>query len=119
MNVLGHCTHYFSRRDMYGNSYHAFRWTDNETGHTVEGTVPHSSNLEGAIYDLTQGNMNRRTWNSIELPIREFNRLTKGWAYARCTGEEIARFIRTSLEAYEISPEDLEAASDYAQVLKN
>lgn len=89
-----------SRRDVYGNCYWAFTYLDHATGKTVRGTISGGeSNVRSIMFELNGGK-----WEGVdiafqvnELPIREFNRLTKGWAYAGCTPKELAAFIRAEL----------------------
>lgn len=89
-----------SRRDSFGNCYWAFTYTDHQTGKTVQGTVSGGeSNVRSIMHELNGGNWEPRNvaFNTRELPIREFNRLTKGWSYAGCTGTELVAFIRREL----------------------
>lgn len=88
-----------SKTDRNGNHYWAFTFTDFETGKTVQGTGSAESNID----------MVRRYWNAPndwdrsilsdrrELPIRQFDRLTKEWKYAGCLPEDVAAFIRAEL----------------------
>ena len=94
-----------SKRDQYGNCYWALKFCDHATGKVVVGKV---SGGESNIYSI------RRIWNpdidgwdrsiqfrTEELPIREFNRLTKDWKYAGSGPDELVTFIRTTLETQE------------------
>jgi hypothetical protein len=87
-----------SRADMYGNRYWAFRYTDTVTGKQVTGMVSGGeSNISAIVREMDLD------WESVyytrhELPIREFNRTTKDWAYAGCRpNDELVPFIRKSL----------------------
>ena len=74
-----------SKIDRNGNRYWAFRATNPQTGAVIKGRL--GSHMQGALnYALT---LTIRalgwTWDNVhftetELPIREFNRLVKGWA---------------------------------------
>jgi hypothetical protein len=87
-----------SRADTYGNRYWAFRYTDTETGNTVVGTV---SGGESNITCVTR--IMGYEWKNViftrhELPIREFDRLTKTWPHAGCNPEsELVPFIKKGL----------------------
>jgi hypothetical protein len=90
-----------SRRDRSGNCYWAFRFTDLESGQVVEGRI---CGGESNIYGI-RCNLWTQTWDqsiqfsTTELPIREWNRLTKEWPYAGCTSEDLAEFIRIKLNS--------------------
>lgn len=90
-----------SRRDRNGNCYWALRYTDTATGRQVVGTVSGGeSNIRGISYQMNGGSWEPRNiyFETQELPIREFDRLTKTWPYAGCQPEALAAFIQTSLE---------------------
>jgi len=88
-----------SRRDIYGKRC-ALRFTDHATGKVVCGTV---SGGESNIYGVLRHWNTPDDWDrSIrfeqhELPICEFNRLVKDWAYAGYQSEDLAKFIRDRL----------------------
>ena len=89
-----------SRADIYGNRYWAFRYTDHDSGNSVEGTISGGeSNINairlhmGRVDGWDAGINTRRT----ELKIREFNRLTKDWPHAGCNPEDLANFIKERL----------------------
>lgn len=91
-----------SKRDRAGNCYFAFVYTDNATGKSVRGTVcGGESNVRQIMYELNGGSWEPRTvhYTASELPIREFERLTKGWPHAGCVGAELVAFIRRQLAA--------------------
>lgn len=91
-----------SKMDRNGNTYWAFSFTDCKTGKTVNATI---CGGESNIYAIIRHwNVKLNDWDrSIhfereELPIREFNRLTKNWQYAGCNSQELAQFIKKSLK---------------------
>lgn len=89
-----------SKRDRNGNVYWAFRYTEVETGKQVEAT--HSGgegNLRGISYKMNGGNFEPRNtyFDVVEMPIREFDRLTKAWPYGGCAPEDMVKFIRERL----------------------
>jgi hypothetical protein len=89
-----------SRADIYGNRYFAFRYTDTATGKTVSATISGGqSNISSIPYYLHGQSYEPRDihYTSEELPIREFNRLTKTWPHAGCTPEDLAQWIKTAL----------------------
>jgi hypothetical protein len=101
MNVTYFLKAYYSKRDRSGNVYWAFTLTDADAQKIIaEGTV---SGGESNIRSIMFGFSNPDEWdrsilfNSEELPIREFNRFTKGWRYAGCTAEQLQAFIRSKM----------------------
>jgi len=91
-----------SKMDRNGNTYWALRYTDFETGQVICGTISggesnidcvrrHMGVVDGWDYGIMRQN--------LELPIREYNRLTKDWKYAGCSPEELAGYIRSWLGA--------------------
>ena len=89
-----------SRRDQYGNTYWAATYTDTETGKSYSFTVNGGeSNLTYSLRASTGLNLPHGSYvvTSSELPIREFNRTTKGWPCAGCREEEIATNIRKAI----------------------
>lgn len=98
--IIATLTAYNSRRDIYGNCYWAFSYCDNQSGREICGTVSGGrSNVSGILYYLNGGSFEPRnvSFSNQELPIREFNRMTKDWPYAGCLPEELAKFIRAGL----------------------
>jgi len=89
-----------SRADRAGNRYWAFRYTDYQTGKRVEATI---SGGESNINAIRQAMGRVDGWDAsiefdvTELPIREWNRLTKDWPYAGCVPAELAAFIKAKL----------------------
>ena len=88
-----------SRRDRYGNCYWALRYTDVKTGKTVCGTVSGGESNINAIRRYWSGDYwdHSVKFETRELGIREFSRLTKDWAYAGCGPEDLAAFIKAKL----------------------
>ena len=79
-------TIYNSKRDINGNVYWAFQLT--HFGKIlVNGTVA-SNNFN--TRDLHEKGIE---YVYQELPVREFNRLTKDWQYCRCKWEDIRQHI--------------------------
>lgn len=93
MTINAFLTVYHSRRDVYGNVYHAITWRDADTGQAVSGTIS-ADNV--STVDCREN----LKWHVSyeELPIRQFNRLTKGWGYLGCTWEDIKQALITKKE---------------------
>jgi hypothetical protein len=87
----------YSRRDRNGNCYFAFRYVDVATGKTVSGSISGGESNIRAIGRAMGFESNEFHFNCHELPIREFNRVTKTWAYAGCTPEDLAKYVRNCL----------------------
>ena len=90
-----------SKMNRAGRVYWALRFTDYATGKSVVGTVcGGESNIGGIrLYWTTPGSWDRSLILTVqELPIREFDRLTKEWPYAGSEPEKLAAFIRRGLE---------------------
>jgi hypothetical protein len=89
-----------SKGDIYGNRYWAFIFMDFKTGKQVAGTI---SGGDSNIYAILRYWNVTNDWDrSIlfereELPIREFNKLTKDYEYAGCEPECIAAYIKREL----------------------
>lgn len=91
--IDGCCDIVYSKRDTFGNCYFSFTYTDAKTGYTVSATISGGdSNIRSAMYNL--GNVHS---SESELPIREYNRLTKGWLYGGCRPDDIANFVNCAL----------------------
>lgn len=89
-----------SRRDSAGNCYYAFTWTDLDTKKVVNATFAgNESNLGAMLYDMNGGSHEPHDVirNQTQLPIRQFNRMTKDWPYAGCPHYELAEFINRQL----------------------
>ena len=80
-----------SNRDMYGNCYHYCIVTRTCDGATLSGTVDADSNPVGCLRNAGFA-WAELSDNRNEIPIREYNRLTK--ASARITAEEIVTFAK-------------------------
>lgn len=90
----------YSERDLNGNTYWALRFTDCATGAVVCGTV---CGGESNIYSILRYWGPADDWNRgikfsvVPMKKREFQRLTKGWSYAGCTGEDLTQYIKENL----------------------
>ena len=81
-------TIYNSRRDIYGNVYHAVSLHSQATPPAADAI------LQGAISADNVSTLDCREkldWyiERQELPIREYNRMVKGWLHLGCTWPEI------------------------------
>ena len=87
-----------SRGDMYGNRYWAVQATNLKNDKTTYGKVG-ANNIDGvARYWDVPGDWDRSIlFQEKELPIRDFNRLTKGWPYIGNNADEIALKLRAAL----------------------
>lgn len=85
-----------SRQDSAGNCYWAFRFVHHATGETIEAKI---SGGQSNIYGIMHGMFGADGWNreiafnTEELKIREFDRLTKDWPYAGCTSADLRQYI--------------------------
>lgn len=88
-----------SRADVYGNRYYGFIYTDHESGKQVRAMISGGeSNVNSIAYHMSGEQwVDDHIYTRYELPIREFNRLTKGWEYAGCRGDELAAYIKAKL----------------------
>jgi hypothetical protein len=87
-----------SRADMYGNRYWAFKYTDSETGKTVMGKISGGeSNVYSIVREMGQTSETVHYFRTMDVPIREYNRLVKTWEYAGCRPEELVSFIHKAL----------------------
>ena len=85
-----------SRADMYGNRYWAFVWTDCR-GTSVSATIRGGeSNISDVIREMGL-DCKQCLYTREEMPIREFNRLTRDWPYAGCPPKDIANFIKSQI----------------------
>ncbi len=80
-----------------GNSHHAFRYIDCETGKTVEGVVDTEGTALAAMNTLFDHRASNYTWFAERFGIRVWKAKTKGWDFAGFTGSECAEFIRARL----------------------
>lgn len=86
-----------SKTDVNGNRYFSFVYTDCNTNKTVSGIV---SGGESNIRSIIRGmgfESKDVYFTSSELPIREYNRLTKDFGYAGCTEKDLTSFIKSQL----------------------
>ena len=98
MKYTGTLEALYSRRDRNGNTYWALRYTCHASGRSVHGTISGGeSNIFCASQYLDAPEYGRTLQRTQDFPIREFNRLTKGWEYAGCEPREIAAWIRKKL----------------------
>ena len=88
-----------SRADMYGNCEFAFTYTDHNTGKEVHATVS-GNNAQTIPFYLNGGSHEPHDYlmTVTVLPIRQFNRLVKGWEYAGCNGSDLAEYIKKHTE---------------------
>jgi hypothetical protein len=85
-------TIYNSKRDYYGNRYFAVYLSDADTFETAQGQISaeNISTLE------CRENLKWRV-QRVELPIRQYNRLVKGWPHLGCHWEEIRDRLQAQL----------------------
>jgi hypothetical protein len=82
-------TVYHSKRDVYGNCYYGMIINRTSDGNTAWGIISgDDSNCTYAIRTML-GDSREFVFNNIELPKRQFNRLTANWKYIGCTPDEI------------------------------
>src|ERR1700675_4403092 len=87
----------YSKRDRNGNCYWDMRYTDVASGLQTIGTISGGESNIHAVARAMGLESGESHFSVIEHGIREFNRLTKGWAYAGCTPDELARYVRTNI----------------------
>ena len=95
-------TSYHSKRDNAGNCYWAFSYTDTLTGRSLVAKVACESNLISAMHVLGMYGQDY-IYHAGEFPIRQFDRMVKGWEYAGCAPEDIATFIKEKLSSEYVS----------------
>ncbi len=83
---------FVSKRDIYGNVYGAFAYTDHATGKVVKGLVGSHGNV-ATTFRYSDGFL----VHTEVMPIRQWNRLTKGWEYAGDGCEDTQKFISEKL----------------------
>ncbi len=95
---------YYSKKDAAGNCYWSFRYTEIATGKDVVGTISGGeSNLECMcryMHPNSYGYTNHDELycsKSIELKIRDYDKMVKDWPYAGCVPQDIAKFIKAAL----------------------
>lgn len=89
-----------SKMDRNGNRYWAFTYTDVLTGISVSATISGGeSNISGIRRCMGRVNGWDDSIRTVrkEMPIREFQRFTKGLPYAGCAPEELASFIKKGI----------------------
>lgn len=84
-----------SKADVYGNCYHAFTYSERPGGKACSGITGNTCNVD-SVPRLADGEKCWDNWVVIReiLPIRQFNKLVKGWPYAGCTPKENREFIQ-------------------------
>ena len=93
---------YASNPDVYGNSSNFVAITNTVTGKVAKGFISGDiSNIQSALFNLYNG------WGEfkaikINLPIRRFNQMNKGYEYIGCTPDEINKNILAQWNAEEI-----------------
>jgi len=85
MNIKAIFTTYSSKADIYGNRYHAVDAFNLDTEKTITALIDYPSNLRIKLTELRNCYTRPENRDFIihekDLPIREFNRLTKSWKY--------------------------------------
>jgi len=84
---------FVSRPDICGNTYGAFAYTDHVTGKVVKGLVGSHGNL-ACTYRHSDGYLVHET----QMPIRQWNRLVKGWDYAGDGCDDTKRWVAEGLK---------------------
>jgi hypothetical protein len=88
---------YNAKADINGNRYWAFRWINTRTGREVVGTDCGGESNVSAIVRAMGLDWSTCRYERREMGIREFNRMTKGWAYAGCCPDALAAYIKREL----------------------
>lgn len=83
---------FYSKPDIYGNTYGAFAYTDHTTGKVVKGLVGSGRNI-GCVYRHSDGYL----IHEESMPIRQWNRLTKSWEYAGNGLEDTMEWVNKKL----------------------
>lgn len=82
-----------SKCDIYGNRYFSMIVTNNLTGKIAKGKISGGeSNCTYAMRQLS-GNWEEFSYDTKEMPIREYNRLVKDFPYIGCTQDEIIKNV--------------------------
>jgi len=79
-------TIYNSKADRNGNRYWAFQLTNH-------GKILSRGNVSANNFSTRELRELDIEYTYQELPIREFNRMTKDWAYCGCKWEDIKKHI--------------------------
>ena len=77
-------TIYNSRRDTFGNVYYAVRLHERKGKAEARGTIGADNVSTIDCREVLDWYIERQ-----ELPVREFNRFTKGWPHLGCCWDEI------------------------------
>lgn len=90
-----------SKTDRNGNRYWAYRLTNTQTGAVIKGNL--GGSMQSALSHAITVMIRKFGWSwdnvhltETELPIREFNRLVKGWPYSRNVVDEVAAAAQAS-----------------------
>lgn len=92
LNIKAILSIYNSRRDRYGNVYWAVRLTTDDIGTSVVGTISADNVDTWECREMLHWHIER-----AELPIREFNKLTKNWDYLGCRWDDIKKCLLTKM----------------------
>jgi len=91
-----------SKPDKFGNQYHMVTAFNPVNCKVVEATAGTHNNIATAEFHIRgrwpQTGEPRWVINRSEIPIRQFNRESKGLPYAGCDPKEILAFLRKELE---------------------
>jgi hypothetical protein len=86
-----------STPDRSGNVYWFFKWTETETGLSVEGEVcGDRSNIADIVKEMGL-KAEECFFITRSVPAKEFHRYVKKISYAGCRKEELAAFINREL----------------------
>jgi hypothetical protein len=93
-------TVYNSKADLYGNRYYSMQCTRTSDGATGKGTISGGeSNCTYAIRKLAEAEGVGYYYDIVEKPIREYDRMIKGWDYIGCTEDQIIPAIQKQFNA--------------------
>jgi len=98
MQINGFLTIYNSRADMYGNRYWALLLFNPDTGHEAHGTISAENVQTQEAREVLKWHITR-----TELPIREFNRLTKKWPHLGCQWDTMRDLLVQQLESEKLA----------------
>lgn len=82
-----------SKIDLNGNSYYACVITRTQDGKMASGQILGGESNVTYAMRVYFGDWESFIYTIQELPIREFNRMTKNMSYIRCTPDEINKNI--------------------------
>jgi hypothetical protein len=84
-----------SKADIYGNRYYSMSVIRTTDGASAYGTISGGeSNCTYALRKLAESEGVEFTYSIREYPIREYNRIVKGWQYIGCTDDQIISEIQ-------------------------